>query len=109
MRIIDAQKWECVSSKQYSEACQKSYLPILVKMKNQGVRFYVQGVVVILCFFQAFAPLPKGKPEKKNVLKIHHFEGSRKFRLRAAVKLFPCLTFSSNDTETNVFQVKFIH
>ena len=81
MRIIDAQKWECVSSKQYSEACQKSYLPILVKMKNQGVRFYVRGELFRYCvYFQAwkkfcsqmaFAPRRSQKENMtKNALEI---------------------------------------
>ena len=73
MRIIDAQKWECVSSKQYSEACQKSYLPILVKMKNQGVRFYVRGELFRYCDIVFFSrPLRRFQKENmtKNALEI---------------------------------------
>ena len=43
----------------------------------------------------AITPLPKGKHDK-NALKNHNLKGSRKFRLRAAVKLFPGLHDSHN-------------
>ena len=35
-------------------------------------------------------------PPTKNALKIHNFKGFRKFRLRAAVKLFPGLIYLHN-------------
>jgi len=41
----------------------------------------------------AITPLPKGNMTK-NALKIYDFKGSRKFRLRAAVKLFPGLVLT---------------
>ena len=34
---------------------------------------------------------PKTHPRQNNAWKIHHFKGYHKFRLRAAVKLFPGL------------------
>ena len=41
----------------------------------------------------AFTPLPKITVDKKICLKKKHSKGSSKFRLRAAVKLFPGLDF----------------